>query len=585
MSKDASGNYFQRLHALDITTGQEEFGGPRDIQATFPGTGDNSSGGNVVFDPKQYKERPGLLLLNHIVYTSWSSHCDIRPYTGWIMGYDESTLVQVSMLNITPNGSDGSNWASGAGPATDTNGNIYFLVANGTFDTTLDGNGFPIQGDYGNAFIKLSTGSSGLKVADYFNMFNTTDESSGDVDLGSGGALVLPDMTDARGMTRRLAVGAGKDTNIYLVDRDNMGKFNLTTNAIYQELPAALGGQEFGAPAYFNGSTYYGAVGDSIRAFQFSTARLSTTPSSTTNNVFGFPGATPSISAHGAGNGIVWAAENTDPAVLHAYDATDLSRELYSSNQAGGRDQFGTGNKFIAPTIVNGKVYVGTANGVGVFGLLGSPASADFSIFLAPGSSMSATVAAGKTASSLAGFAPTLAARVADQLCATWNGMDRNSARDSPGWPLLVARPASAAIPCCRSDPRDRFDNILWWRRWKQSHSRDSVGHLYADRDRRLAIRLNHADTRNKANADGELVEARPGSNSGPDIHCFREPAGKADLAPSTVRLTTKVNSLPCTRIICFWCLNRSKSSAVPAPMAAPYRTSEPSPGPPQFPE
>ena len=145
MSKDGTGNYFQRLHALNLATGQEQFGGPVDIQAVFPGTGDNSTGGNVVFDPKQYKERPGLLLLNHVVYTSWSSHCDIRPYTGWVIGYDQSSLKQVNVLNIAPNGSKASIWASGAGPATDSGGNIYVLAANGTFDTTLMLTAFPAE--------------------------------------------------------------------------------------------------------------------------------------------------------------------------------------------------------------------------------------------------------------------------------------------------------------------------------------------------------------------------------------------------------------------------------------------------------
>ena len=374
MSKDGAGNYFQRLHALDMTTGQEEFSGPVDVQAVFPGTGDNSTGGHVVFDPKQYKERPGLLLLNHVIYTAWSSHCDIRPYTGWVIGYDESSLNQASVLNVAPNGSDASIWASGAGPAADSNGNIYFLAANGTFDTTLDANGFPGQGDYGNAFLKVSTANDQLSVTDYFAMFNAVAESNVDEDLGSGGALVLPDMTDALGHTRHLAVGAGKDKEIYIVDRDNMGKFNPNNNdAIYQGSPGALGGPEFGMPAYFNNEIYYGAANDSVRAFAFAKAQLAATPSSQTSHTFPYPGATPSVSADGTTNGIVWVTENTDPAVLHAYDAADLSRELYNSGRApNARDQFGSGNKFITPTIAKGKVYVGTTNGVGVFGLLQS---------------------------------------------------------------------------------------------------------------------------------------------------------------------------------------------------------------------
>jgi len=371
MTKDASGNYFQRLHALDITTGAEEFRGPKNIQATFPGVGDNSNGSNVIFDPKQYEERAGLLWLNGVIYTSWASHCDIRPYTGWVMGYNATSLAQVSALNFTPNGNEGSVWASGAGPAADAN-NIYLLAANGTFDTTLNANGFPNSGDFGNSFLKLSTSNRTLAVADYFAMFNTVTESNEDQDLGSGGALVLPPMRNALGQIKYLAVGAGKDRNIYLVDRNQMGKFNPLNNSnIYQELPGALSGGEFAMPAYFNNTLYYGAVGDSIKAFQFANAKLSTTPSSQTSNKFGYPGTTPSISAAGASNGIVWAVENGRTAVLHAYDATNLSHELYNSNQAAtSRDQLGPGNKFITPTIANGKVYVGTTNGVAVFGRL-----------------------------------------------------------------------------------------------------------------------------------------------------------------------------------------------------------------------
>jgi hypothetical protein len=376
MSKDQTGQYFQRLHALDLTTGVEEFGGPKDIKATFPGTGDNSSGivSFVSFDPGQYDERPGLLLANGVVYTAWSSHCDFRPYTGWLISYDQNSLAQVSVLNLTANGNRGSFWNSGAAPAADANGNIFALLANGTFDTALDHMGFPASGDFGNSFLKISTMNNHLAVADYFAPFNVVAENAADQDLGSGGALVLPDLIDAAGQTRRLAVGAGKDRHIYVVDRDNMGKFKSSNNDnVYQDISGALGGPEFGMPAYFNGTIYYGAVGDFLKAFPISNnAMLWLANSSRTTNVFSYPGATPSISANGNSNGIIWAAENGDPAVLHAYDAIDLTHELYNSNLApGGRDHFGTGNKFITPTIADGKVYVGTTNGVGVFGLLG----------------------------------------------------------------------------------------------------------------------------------------------------------------------------------------------------------------------
>ncbi|MGP0019252.1 MAG: hypothetical protein ACLPHP_11830 [Candidatus Sulfotelmatobacter sp.] len=369
MSKNGS-NYFQRVHALDLTTGAEMFGGPVAVQATFPGTGDGSQNGNVIFDPAQYKERAGLLLSNGVLYTMWASHCDDRPYTGWIVGYDALTLEQTQVLNVTPNGNDGAIWMSGAAPAADLNGDIYFLDANGTFDTTPDGNGFPINGDFGNSFLKLST-SPILTVADYFTMSETVMESNQDEDLGSGGAVVLLDLTDTGGHVHQLAVGAGKDSVIYVVDRNSMGKFNPTADNIYQEIPGALAGQVFSKPAVFNDTVYYGAVGDSIRAFPIANAKLATTPSSTTSHTFTYPGTTPTISSNGSSNAILWAVENTSPAVLHAYDATNLATELYNSNQAASsRDHFGNGNKFMVPIVVNGKVFVGTPDGVAVFGLL-----------------------------------------------------------------------------------------------------------------------------------------------------------------------------------------------------------------------
>jgi hypothetical protein len=368
MSKDSSSIYHQRLHALDITGGAEEFGGPVEIVAKYPGTGDNSQGGFVIFDPKQYKERAGLLLMNHTVYTSWASHCDFRPYTGWIMSYSGTTLAQKSVINVTPNGQEGSIWAAGAGPASDTNGNIYFLDANGTFDTMLNASGFPENGDYGNAIMKLSTTNGKLAVSDYFNMYNTVNESNGDEDLGSGGAMVVPTFKDSNGVHHQLVVGAGKDSHIYVADRTNMGKFNPNNNSqIYQDLTGALTGQVFSAPAFATGKIYYGAVGDSIKEFSFNaTGMLNPTPVAQTVNKFSFPGTTPSISGDSAGNLIVWASTNGSPAVLHAYNARTLV-ELYNS---GTRDQFGNGNKFITPMIANGKVYVGTTNGVGVLGLL-----------------------------------------------------------------------------------------------------------------------------------------------------------------------------------------------------------------------
>ncbi len=367
-SQAGTSTYFQRLHALDLSTGKELFGGPMNITATYPGTGDNSSGGNVIFDPKQYKERPGLLQINGTIYTTWSSHCDIGLYTSWVMAFSADTLAQTSVLNLVPNGSAGGIWMSGSAPAADSSGNIFFLVGNGDFDATLDTQGFPTNKNCGNCFVKLST-SSGLALADYFTPQNTVAESSADLDLGSGGAILLPDVQDAGGATKHLSVGAGKDAVIYLADRDNMGKFNANTDQIYQEITGQLGGQVFSMSAYFNGTVYFGAWGDALKAFPITNARLALAPASQTTHQFGYPGTTPSISANGTTNGIVWAIENSG-AILLAYDATDLTRELYDSDQAAnGRDHF-SGNKFITPVVVNGKVYVGTPTSVAVFGLL-----------------------------------------------------------------------------------------------------------------------------------------------------------------------------------------------------------------------
>jgi len=366
MSKDGSANYHQRLHALDLTTGGEQFGGPVEIQATYPGSGVENT-----FAPKQHKERAGLLIANGLVYTAWSSHCDIFPYTAWVISYNETTLAQVNVLNLTPNGNDGAMWGAGAGPAMDSGGNLYVLTGNGTFDPMLNIAGLPSMADYGNAFVKMSTSGAALMVADYFTMSNTQSESNADQDLGSGGLILLPPLNDAQGHPRSLAVGAGKDSHIYVVDRNNLGKFNTATNSIYQDLQGALSGSVFSTPAWFNGKLYYGAVGDRLKAFTFTAGAFPSAPSSQTATTFVYPGTTPSISANGTSNAIAWAAENAGTAVLHAYDATDLSKELYNSNQAANnRDHFGSGNKFIVPTVVNGKVYVGTTNGVGVFGLL-----------------------------------------------------------------------------------------------------------------------------------------------------------------------------------------------------------------------
>jgi hypothetical protein len=318
-----------------------------------------------VFDPRQYNERPGLLQVGGTIYTTWGSHCDAGPYSSWVMSYSADTLHQTGVINMVPNGNEGGIWMAGAAPAADASGNIYFIIGNGDFGTTLDSNGLPANKNCGNCFAKISSATP-LALLDYFTPLNTVMESNADTDFGSGGPLLLPDVVDSNGQTRHLAVGSGKDQNIYVVDRDNMGKFNSSKDNIYQLIGGALRGGMWAKPSYFNGVVYYGAVGDSIKAFPISAGKLATSPSSQSSHTFPYPGATPAISANGANNGIVWVVENGGTGVLHAYDATNLATELYNSTQSS-NGQF-SGNKFITPMIANGKVYVGTATSVVAFG-------------------------------------------------------------------------------------------------------------------------------------------------------------------------------------------------------------------------
>src|SRR5215831_4631671 len=315
----ASNNYHQRLHALDVTTGAELLGGPVEIDASYP-----TLGGMTRFEPAQYVERAALLLSKGTLYTSWTSHCDVPPYSGWVIAYGASTLTPTptAVFNAAPNsgGVGPAIWMSGGGPAADAAGNVYVLTANGAFETTLDANGFPNQGDYGNSFLKLSLAGGTLKVSDYFTLYNEVQESGSDQDLGSGGIMLLPDLTDGSGVVRHLAVGAGKDGTLYVVNRDAMGHFNSNGNQIWQELPGTLGGGIWSTPAYFNGAVYYGPTGGALRAFALKAAQLAGAPASSTAVKFFFTRTSPAISANGASNGIVWAHENSDPAVLHAYD-------------------------------------------------------------------------------------------------------------------------------------------------------------------------------------------------------------------------------------------------------------------------
>ena len=358
-------SYVQRLHALDIQTGQEKLGGPVVISASVPGSGDGNNGGVVSFDPLLQNQRAGLLLTNGVVYVAWGSHCDINPYHGWVMGFDAATLRLVATFNSTPDGGLGGIWQGGAGPAADSGGNIYFGTGNGTFDADSGG------ADFGDSLLKLSP-SGGFMVSDYFTPTNQDALNGGDIDFGSSGALLLPDQLGAH---PHLVVACGKEGKLYLIDRDNMGHFNpLDDSQIVESIPGAVNSC-FGGPAYWNGRVYYGGAGDTLKAFTLSGGLLSTTAESASNAAFGYPGVSPSISANGTANGIVWALERSSSGhvpsvVLHAYNATDLSQELYNSGQVAHRDLAGPSVKFVPPMVANGKVYVAAHRRISVYGLL-----------------------------------------------------------------------------------------------------------------------------------------------------------------------------------------------------------------------
>ena len=361
-----NGVYRQRLHALDLTTGQDRTNVT--LQASVKGTGDGNDGlGHVPFNPLRQMNRPGLLLLNGVVYAAFASHGDNGPYHGWVLGYAAANLALVQVFNTTPNGGLGGIWMSGAGPAADAAGGIYFETGNGTFSTN------PPPLNLGDSFVRLQPSGTNLSVADYYTPYNQSNLNASDADLGSGGALVLPD-TVGSATHPHLLVGCGKQGTVYLVDRDQMGHYSSTSDSqIVQSLPGAVGGT-WSMPAFFNGQVYYQGANDVLKAFQVSGGKLVPTPVTRSSTPFGFPGATPSISANGTAGAIAWVLEtdlygSRGQAVLHAYNATNLTQELYNSNQAGSRDNPGPATKFTVPTVTHGHVYVGTANTLAVYGL------------------------------------------------------------------------------------------------------------------------------------------------------------------------------------------------------------------------
>ncbi len=292
------------------------------------------------------------------------------------MAYSEATLQQTAILNLTPNGSDGSIWMAGSGLAADAGRQHLLPRCERNDGPSFDANGFPSKQDYGNAMMKLSTAGGKLAVADFFEPYNSIAESNADIDMGSGGVFAASgrDGCERQRTAPDRRRGQGPE-HILVGYRDNLGKFNQKTadnSNLYQDIPDALANGAWSSPTYFNGTVYYAGQNDALKAFPITQAMLATTPSSQSAVVFPYPGSTPSVSANGTQNAIVWAVESNvgQLNVLHAYDATNVSRELYNSNQAaGGRDNFGNGNKFITPVIVNGKVFVGTQTGVAEFAL------------------------------------------------------------------------------------------------------------------------------------------------------------------------------------------------------------------------
>jgi uncharacterized repeat protein (TIGR03806 family) len=379
--------YAHRLHALDIFTGAERTNGvvansPVIINATaYPGTGtpgydDNDGAGHVVFNTLREHSRPALTLVNGVLYLGFASHGDNQPYHGWLFAYDAHTLAQISVYNTTPNGGLGGFWQGGGGATVDSEGNLYYETGNGTFDAT--GASFSqTNNNFAMSVLKFSTTNGNIKLVDYFAPHDAVQLSGGDVDLGSGASVVLPDSAGSTAHPHLLAA-AGKDGRIYLIDRDNMGHYHAANDSqIVQVVPNAFAGGQDGSymtPVFFNNTLYYIGMNDRLKAFSMSGGKISTTPVQSTT-IFGDKGSSsPSLSADGTNNAILWAIEadayaSSGPSVLHAYNATNVSRELYNSSQNLNRDNPGAAVKFTAPTVVNGKVYVGAQFAISVYGV------------------------------------------------------------------------------------------------------------------------------------------------------------------------------------------------------------------------
>jgi hypothetical protein len=362
-ARNGDHRYVQRLHALNIRTGAEKLS-PVEIRASVRGNGDGSRNGVIEFDPLRENPRAALLLDRGVVYLSWASSCDVGPYHGWIMAYDAKTLKQLAVFNATPRGSEAGIWQGDAGLAADPAGNVYAVTGNGTYDE-----GSPP--DYGNTVLKLGLTSSGFIVRDYFTPSDQTALSKADLDLGSGGPLLLPDES---GPHQHLVFVTGKAGVSYLIDRDKMGHYRPGNDPhAIQTLHTSESG--FGSSAYWNHTLFVWGSNDVLKAYRVAGGRIGSPPTlGPTRSVD--PGAMPVVSSNGDRNGIVWAIQTRTwrgadkPAVLHAYDATDVRRELYNSEMNASRDRAGTALRFAMPTVASGRVFVGAKREVNVYGLL-----------------------------------------------------------------------------------------------------------------------------------------------------------------------------------------------------------------------
>ncbi len=352
-------NFYNRLHALDVATGAEKFGGPVLIQGSVPGNGDGNDGnGNVPFVQLKHHQRPSLLLLNGNVIIPFTGHFDYPPYHGWVFAYNAYTLQQTGIFNANPNGSGGGFWQAGCGPAADPAGNIYLESGNGNFDAA--------NNVFGDTVLKLST-TNGLALADYFTPYNQLALNLADVDIGSAGQIVLPDSVGSATHPHLLIAGS-KAGPFYVLDRDNMGHFNAASDSQIVQTVSGVGGC-WSTPAYFNRTIYFVGNGDHVKAFSISNAVVNPTPISQSLSTIGFPGASPLITANRTNDAIAWVLQSSAPsAILHAYNATNLAQELYNSSQNSARDNPGPFVKFGFPAAANGKIYVPTVNGLSVFG-------------------------------------------------------------------------------------------------------------------------------------------------------------------------------------------------------------------------